>query len=69
MFKLQGKFVGRIELVNVVGPVNLISHIFYDFLRFGDSKAYHADNEYASLKGMEDAFQILLRVISISDSQ
>lgn len=36
---------------------------------FGDSKAYHADNEYASLKGMEDAFQILLRVISISDSQ
>ncbi|CAB9527070.1 Acetylornithine deacetylase [Seminavis robusta] len=34
---------------------------------FGESKAYHADNEYAILSNMKDAFQILLRVISISD--
>ena len=34
---------------------------------FGLSKTYHADNEYALLSDMEDAFQILLRIISISD--
>lgn len=36
---------------------------------YGDSKAYHADNEFASLKSMEDAFQILLRIVSICDKQ
>jgi acetylornithine deacetylase/succinyl-diaminopimelate desuccinylase-like protein len=36
---------------------------------FGNSATYHADNEYASLKDMQDAFQILLRVISICDKQ
>jgi len=34
---------------------------------YGLSKTYHADNEYALLSDMVDAFQILLRIISISD--
>mmetsp|Transcript_6093 Transcript_6093/g.9676 ORF Transcript_6093/g.9676 Transcript_6093/m.9676 type:complete len:448 (-) Transcript_6093:104-1447(-) len=34
---------------------------------YGLSKTYHADNEYALLSDMQDAFQILLRIISISD--
>lgn len=34
---------------------------------FGLSKTYHADNEYALLSDMQDAFQILLRVISITE--
>ena len=36
---------------------------------FGLSKTYHADNEYCLLSDMQDAFQILLRVISINDEQ
>lgn len=36
---------------------------------YGNSKTYHADNEYASLKDMQDAFQILLRIISIAEKQ
>jgi len=34
---------------------------------YGLSTVYHADNEYALLSDMKDAFQILLRVISIQD--
>jgi len=34
---------------------------------YGLSKTYHADNEYALLSDMSDAFQILLRIISISE--
>jgi len=34
---------------------------------YGLSSTYHADNEYASLSDMQDAFQILLRIISIND--
>jgi acetylornithine deacetylase/succinyl-diaminopimelate desuccinylase-like protein len=41
----------------------------YLFCSFGNSATYHADNEYASLKDMQDAFQILLRVISMCDKQ
>lgn len=36
---------------------------------YGLSKTYHADNEYALLSDMQDAFQILLRVISINDDK
>ena len=36
---------------------------------YGLSKTYHADNEYVLLSDMRDAFQILLRVISINDQQ
>ena len=36
---------------------------------FGISKTYHADNEYALLSDMQDAFQILLRAISIADKE
>mmetsp|Transcript_33244 Transcript_33244/g.36794 ORF Transcript_33244/g.36794 Transcript_33244/m.36794 type:complete len:454 (-) Transcript_33244:146-1507(-) len=36
---------------------------------YGLSKTYHADNEYSLLSDMVDAFQILLRIISISDEQ
>lgn len=35
---------------------------------YGNSATYHADNEYASLSDMQDAFQILLRVISILEA-
>jgi len=34
---------------------------------YGLSTVYHADNEYCLLSDMKDAFQILLRVISIKD--
>ena len=34
---------------------------------YGLSSTYHADNEYALLSDMQDAFQILLRIISIND--
>lgn len=34
---------------------------------FGLMHTYHADNEYCLLSDMQDAFQILLRVISIDD--
>jgi len=36
---------------------------------YGLSTTYHADNEYALLSDMQDAFQILLRVISINDKE
>uniref|UniRef100_A0A7S4JFG2 Peptidase M20 dimerisation domain-containing protein n=1 Tax=Odontella aurita TaxID=265563 RepID=A0A7S4JFG2_9STRA len=36
---------------------------------YGLSSTYHADNEYALLSDMKDAFQILLRVISIADKE
>lgn len=36
---------------------------------YGLSTTYHADNEYALLSDMKDAFQILLRVISIADRE
>lgn len=35
---------------------------------YGLSKTYHADNEYALLSDMQDAFSILLRIISIADN-
>eukprot|EP00592_Proboscia_alata_P006087 CAMPEP_0194354438 /NCGR_PEP_ID=MMETSP0174-20130528/2601_1 /TAXON_ID=216777 /ORGANISM="Proboscia alata, Strain PI-D3" /LENGTH=457 /DNA_ID=CAMNT_0039123395 /DNA_START=71 /DNA_END=1444 /DNA_ORIENTATION=- len=34
---------------------------------YGLSTTYHADNEYALISDMQDAFQILLRVISINE--
>ena len=34
---------------------------------YGNSATYHADNEYASLQDMKDAYQILLRVICTLD--
>jgi acetylornithine deacetylase len=36
---------------------------------YGLMSTYHADNEYASLSDMQDAFQIILRIISIRDMQ
>ena len=36
---------------------------------YGLSKTYHADNEYALFSDMQDAMQILLRIISINDEK
>mmetsp|Transcript_23440 Transcript_23440/g.34198 ORF Transcript_23440/g.34198 Transcript_23440/m.34198 type:complete len:90 (-) Transcript_23440:142-411(-) len=36
---------------------------------YGLSSVYHADNEYCLLSDMQDAFQILLRTVSIMDKE
>ena len=36
---------------------------------YGLSKTYHADNEYASLQDIMDAYQILLLIVSCMDKE